>query len=176
MLGSDYRELIVPRLDQPNKPIITLIGGGIAVAVCIVLLFLTHSLLLLLVAAAVGFGTWYFWRQAQVEYEYVIFGDEVRITKIIAQSKRKEMLVTSLARFTAFGNLSDAPQPAPGQTLVQACALQDSSAYYADFSHESYGQTRLLFTPDASILEYLSNHLPRSLGFRYIPPADTEIN
>ena len=173
MLGSDYRELIVPRLDQQSKPTITLIVGGIAVAACAALFFMTHSMLLILLAAA-GFGTWYFWRQSQVEYEYVIFGDEVRITKIIAQSKRKELLTTSLGKFTAFGNLSEAPAMHPGQALVLACAAQDNSAYYADFNHESFGQTRLLITPDDAILEYLSHHLPRTLNFRYTPPEQTE--
>jgi len=174
MLGSDYRELIVPRADQQKKCTAILIGGIILIAALILLFMILRSIIMFLVIAAAGFGTWYLFNQNRIEYEYVIFGDEVRITKIIAQNKRKEMLTASLRRFTAFGSLADAPQLTDAQTLVLACAAQDSSAYYADFEHEEYGQTRLVMTPDDSILDYIAKHLPRNVQFDYTPETETE--
>lgn len=174
MLGSDYRELIVPRADQQKKCTAILMGGIILIAALVLLFIIVQSILLFLVIAAVGFGTYYLLNQSRVEYEYVIFGDEVRITKIIAQNKRKDMLTASLKRFTAFGNLAEAPQLTDSQTLVLACAAQDGSAYYADFEHETYGQTRLVITPDDSILAYIADHLPRNVRFDYTPQTETE--
>lgn len=161
MLGSDYRELIVKREDQRGKSIGTLVGGGALTLLALILSLGTGYHILLLLAAALGVGTWYLWMQTRVEYEYIISGDELRITKIIAESKRKEMLVASINRFTAIGRLAEAPQISDSQTLVLACAQQDASAYYADFDHDSYGACRLLFTPNEDILEYLTKKFPR---------------
>ena len=172
MLGSDYRELIVPRAGQEEKSKFILIGGIVAVGALVALFFVTNSIITLLLAAAAGFGTWFLRSRSQIEYEYVIFGDEFRVTKIIAQTKRSEMLTCSLKTFTAFGSLAEAPQLSASQTLVLACTAQDHTAYFADFDHEQYGQTRLLFTPDASILDYLSKHMPRTIGFRYTMPEE----
>ena len=72
-------------------------------------------------------------------------------------------------KFTAFGNLREAPQPSPSMTLVLACTAQDETAFYADFDHPELGQTRLVWTPNDDILLYLTKHMPRTLGFRWEP-------
>ncbi len=167
MLGSDYRELIVPKLDNSGKAAGILIGGGLLTLVLAALSFLTTTFLLFLATAA-GVATWYFWTQERIEYEYIISGDQLDVTKIIAQSKRKPMLTVSIRKFESFCNLRDAAD-AGSRTLVLACSGQDSSAFCADFDHEELGATRLVFTPNDDILLYLSKHLPRNLGFRWEP-------
>ena len=107
-----------------------------------------------------------------IEYEYVISGDELQITKILAESKRKPMLTVSILKFSKFGCLTEADPIGSSTTLVLACAQQDENTYYADFDHEDYGQTRLLLSPNPDILLYLAKKLPRNLGFRYEPPAE----
>ena len=167
MLGSDYRELIVPRLDNSAKRYGLLIGG-IALTAAVVLFSLVGGrILLLLLGAALGFGTWYLWIQNSIEYEYIISGDELQITKILAQSKRKPMLTVSLNKFTAFGQLREAENISDSATTVLACSAQDDTAFYADFDHADYGATRLIWTPNDDILLYLTKHLPRSIGFRW---------
>ncbi len=167
MLGSDYRELIVKKVDQRGKPLGILIGGAAVTVLLLGISLVSGRMLLLLLAAAAGVGTWYLLMQTRIEYEYIISGDELRVTKIIAESKRKEMLAVSVTKFTAFGCLKDAEPLSGAQTLVLACAQQDASAYYADFDHDTLGACRLVFTPNDDILCYLAKHLPRSLHFSY---------
>lgn len=173
MLGSDYRELIVPKRDQQGKQYGILIGGILLTVLAAIPVFTAGMFPLLLLSAAIGFGTWYLYTAQNIEYEYVISGDELVITKIINESKRKPMLTVSLMKFTAFGSLKEAPAIANDQTLVLACSAQDGNAFFAEFDHDSLGRTRLLWTPNDDILLYLTKHLPRPLGFRWDAPAQT---
>ena len=173
MLGSDYRELIVPRLDNSAKKYGILLGGCALTLVSVVIALVSGRFIMLLLSLVLGFGTWYLFTQERVEYEYIISGDELEVTKIIAESKRRPMLTVSLKKFTAFGALKEADAPGQSQTLVLACSAQDTSAFYADFDHDEYGQTRLVFTPNDDILLYLAKHLPRTLGFHW-EAANTE--
>ncbi|HAG12639.1 MAG TPA: hypothetical protein DCG49_02125 [Ruminococcus sp.] len=166
MLGSDYRELIVPKLDNTMQKTAVTIGGILLTALCTFIALGSGAYLLLLGSLIFGFGTWFLRTRCDIEYEYVMFDDEFRITKIMGQSKRKPLLTVSLNQFQAFGKLADAPPASDNQTLVLACSAQDDSAYYADFLHNEHGQTRLILTPNDDILSYLSQHLPRSLNFR----------
>ena len=174
MLGSDYRELIVPRLDNNAKKYGILIGGCAVTLLSVIIALTSGRFVMLILSLALGFGTWYLFTQERIEYEYIISGDELEITKIIAESKRKPMLTVPLARFTAFGALKEAGETGSGQTLVLACSAQDASAFYADFDHDEYGQTRLVFTPNDDILLYLAKHLPRTLGFRWEAQNNSE--
>lgn len=167
MLGSDYRELIVPKLDNQGKKFGMLIGGAALTIAALTFSFISGKFLLLFLVAALGFGTWYFWIQNSIEYEYIISGDELQITKILAQSKRKPLLTVSIKTFTAFGKLKDAEPISDSATKAIACSMQDDTAFYADFDHADYGQTRLIWTPNDDILLYLAKHLPRPLGFRW---------
>lgn len=174
MLGSDYRELIVPKTDNAAKRS-AMLGGGIALTVLILILsFTTGYRLLLIAAAACGFLTWFLFFTNRIEYEYIISGDELTVTKILSESKRKPMLTVPLDKVTAFCTLQDAEPLSSGQTLVLACSAQDETAYSADFDHPQYGRTRLLWTPNDDILLYLVKVLPRSLRFRYEAPDDAD--
>ena len=173
MLGSDYRELIVPKLDNRGKAAAILAVGSLLIILLIVLAF-TVSTFFLLAAVAAGFGVWYFFTQERIEYEYVISGDQLDITKIIAQSKRKPLIKVTFNTFQAFGSLRDAAPLSSSQTLVLACSAQDQSAFYADLDSSDYGQTRLVITPNDDILLYLAKHLPRSLNFSWETETETE--
>ena len=174
MLGSDYRELIVPKLDNQGKKYGMLIGGAALTIAAVAFSLVSGKFLLLFIAAAFAFGTWYFWINNNIEYEYIISGDELQITKILAQSKRKPLLPISIKQFTAFGKLQDAEPISASATKALACSAQDNTAFYADFDHTDYGQTRLIWTPNDDILLYLAKHLPRTLGFRWEATSTTD--
>lgn len=167
MLGSNFFEALVPKQNTGGKAIATAIVGIVVTLLLAIVSILMQMYLLLILAMAAGFATWYLTISCQVEYEYVIAEDEFTITKVIAQSRRKPMVSTSLQKMTAFGHLSEASPLPDSHTLVLACATQDNSAYYAEFPHESYGNVRLIFTPDDRFLTYFAKHLPRNLQFRY---------
>ncbi len=176
MLGSNFFEVLVTKENTAPRRNLLLISGTLLTILTIVFSVITGLFILLLLAVLFGFLTWYFVRNQSVEYEYVVAEKSLEITKIIAQSKRKPMIATTLDKITAFGKLSEAPAAANNQTLVIACAAQNDAAYYADFSHETYGSVRLLLTPDERFLDYFSKHLPRNLQFRFTPsePIDWE--
>lgn len=174
MLGSDYRELIVPKSDNAAQRTAILIGGAVLTAACAVFALVSGRPLLLIPAAALGFGTWYLHFINRIEYEYIISGDELTVTKILGESKRKPMLTVSIRKFTAFSPMRDAEPAAAGQTIVLACTAQDDTAFCADFDHEQYGQSRLIWTPNDDILLYLAKHLPRNLGFRWEARQDSD--
>ena len=174
MLGSNFFEALTPKENMEVKRTALLIGGGVVTLGIAGISIGIGIPLLLIIAAAAGFLTWYLVRNQYVEYEYVIAEKSLEITKIIAQSKRKPMVATTLDKITAFGKLNDAPLISDSTTLVIACAAEDDRTYYADFTHESYGNVRLLMTPDERFLVYFAKHLPRSIGFFYTPTQPIE--
>ena len=176
MLGSDYRELIVPKTDNALQRTAILIGGIVLTAASAVFSIVSGRPLLLILTAALGFGTWYLYFINRIEYEYIISGDELCVTKILGESRRKPMLTVSVRKFTAFKPMRDAEPSDAGQTIVLACSAQDDAAFCADFDHEQYGQTRLIWTPNDDILLYLTKQLPRNLGFRWEARQDNVPN
>lgn len=176
MFNPHYCEALVKREPESNsKPMLILAGGCFLTLAAAVVALFTGFFFLLLFSLAFAFGTWYLYTNEQVEYEYIFSGDELVITKIIAERKRKPMISVSLNRATAFGKLSEAEQLQDHVTLVLACRCQDEDTYYMQLTHESYGEVRLLLTPTERCLQYCSDHLPRTLRFRYhAPEAITE--
>ena len=123
MLGSDYRELIVLRTDNAAKKNGILIGGALLTVAALIFSLLFGNLLTMIAAFAVGVGTWWLWTCNRIEYEYVITGDELTLTKILAESRRKPMTALSLNKVTAFGRLRErgaaqAPRAAGGDARL----------------------------------------------------------
>ncbi len=168
MLNPHYCEALVKRESESNsKTMLILVGGCFLTLAAAVIALFTGFLILLLFSLGFAFGTWYLYTNEQVEYEYVFSDDELAITKIIAERKRKPMITVSLNRVTAFGKLSEAEPLQDHVTLVLACRRQDEEAYFMQLTHDSHGEVRLLFTPTERCLQYCSDHLPRTLRFRY---------
>lgn len=175
MLGSNFFEQLVQKENTGAKAKMTILLGSLLTLVLIIGSFVLGFFLLLLAMAA-GFLTWYLATNCEIEYEYVMAEEELTITKIIAQRKRKEMISTTLLKFTAFGKLSEAPSLPDSTTLVIACAAENENTYFAEFPHESYGNVRLLMTPDEQFLSYFAKKLPRNLNFRYTPSVSQDID
>ncbi|MBQ8960957.1 MAG: hypothetical protein IJ071_07050 [Ruminococcus sp.] len=117
----------------------------------------------LIAAAAAGYGTYFLAQSMQVEYEYTFTNGELDIDKIIAKSRRKELLTVDVGKFTAFGKYTDGLEETEDMTVVFATDNIASGEYYADFPHENYGSTRLVFSPDEKMLSNIKRALPRSL-------------
>lgn len=141
------------------------------------------SFILLILAVAMGFLSFFFIRNTKVEYEYTFTNGDLDIDKIIAQSKRKEMLSVSVAKFTDFGRYDDnAPEEKDDMVIVLATDNIASHEWYADFQHENYGNCRLIFCPDEKMLSNIVKFLHpslrskcnRSLQENYINELDEE--
>lgn len=174
MLGSDFFEALVKKENTDSKVLLTFILGSCITFLIIAASFFLQVFALLFLALIAGFLTWYLATNCQIEYEYVMAEEELSITKILAERKRKPMITTTLPKFTAFGKLNDAPPLPDSFTLVLACAALDENTYYAEFTHEAYGNVRLLMTPDEQFLTYFAKKLPRNLHFSYTPAPKQE--
>ena len=73
------------------------------------------------------------------------------------------MVSTDIKKFTAFGKYTDGMDESEDMTVVIASDNIASHEYYADFQHEEYGLTRLIFAPDERILDNIKKSLPPQL-------------
>lgn len=121
------------------------------------------SMVGLFAAAAAGYGTYYLVQGMYVEYEYTFTNGELDIDKIVAKRKRTPLVTAEVKKFTGFGKYSDELQESSDMTVVISSDNIASHEYYADFEHEEYGKTRLIFSPDERMLENIYKTLPRNL-------------
>ncbi len=122
------------------------------------------SFVLFLVAIGAGFGTYFLFRNTKIEYEYTFTNGELDIDKIIAQTKRKEMLTISVGKFIAFGKYTaETPEETSDMTVVFATDNIVEHEYYADFPHEAYGNTRLIFVPNEKMVSNIIKFLHPSI-------------
>ncbi|MDE5764933.1 MAG: hypothetical protein K2I00_08215 [Ruminococcus sp.] len=151
------------------KKFFTLYGGILLTLILAVAGFLMLgqaliSFILLILAAASGYGTFFLFRNTNVEYEYTFTNGDLDIDKIIAQSKRKEMLTVQVSKFTDFGKYNEqTPEETEDMTVIMVSDNIASHEYYADFQHEEYGNTRLVFSPDEKMLGNINRCLPLKL-------------
>ncbi len=163
--------------DKAKRAVI--IVGGIAMTVALALsavLMLGQGLIPfvgLVLAAVTGYGTYYIVSNMYVEYEYTFTNGELEVDKIIAKKKRKSMLEVSVGKFKDFGRYDDdTPEETDDMTVVFATSNIASEEWYADFDHDAYGSTRLVFCPNDNMLENMSKNLPRALRAKLEEAAD----
>lgn len=135
-----------------------LIGLGTAVLAAGAFLYLFPVGLIII--AGIFYGAYYLMTGLDAEYEYILTNGDFDIDKIIGQRKRKRLVSASIADFTAFGLLSEAPDFDGTTVLASSGTGQD---YYADFVHKTEGNVRLIFTPNEKILDGMELFLPRQL-------------
>ena len=151
------------------KRIIILVGGIIMTILIagFAILMLGQGLLPfigLILAAVTGYGTYYLVTNMYVEYEYTFTNGELDIDKIIAKKKRKSMLSVSVGKFKEFARYDEnTPEETDDMTVVFATNNIASEEYYADFDHEAYGNTRLIFCPNENMISNMKKNLPRAL-------------
>lgn len=158
------------------KKYLCLIGGPALGVVLAILsrMSVQFGFILGIAAAAAILGGIYLGLNSGVEYEYSVVNGEIDIDKIIAQKKRQSMISFSATAFTAFGKYTD-DVPATDGSVVTIMAIGDNDLdlYYGDFTTDSLGKCRLIFTPDKKILRGIKQYLRVSLRGE-IPLPDTD--
>lgn len=167
---DNFAEQLVRK--QPNssdkfKRAAALVGGTLITVLLVLLAFINigsiFSLLGFVLTAGSGFGTYFFVQEMYVEYEYTFTNGELDIDKIVARKKRIELVASDVKRFTAFGKYDENIPESDDMTVVISSDNIASHEYYADFEHEEYGKTRLIFSPNEKMLENIKKFLPRNL-------------
>ena len=127
-------------------------------------LFITAVVL----AVGTGFLTYSLIQSMYVEYEYTFTNGELDIDKITAKKKRTSLLSVEIKKFEDFGKYTDGMEESDDMTVVFASDNIEKNEYYAEFQHDDYGRTRLVFSPDQRILDYTVNSLMGSVRNKYI--------
>lgn len=156
-----------PNSSDNFKRTLFLVGGIIITILLTVMAFLNLGNILcmlgLVLAAGAGYGTYFLVQGMYVEYEYTYTNGELDIDKIVAKRKRTELVTAEVKKFTAFGKYTDNIQETDDMTVVISSDNIASHEYYADFEHEEYGNTRIIFSPDEKMLDNIMKTLPRNL-------------
>ena len=121
-----------------------------------------------LLALATGYGTFNMIQSSYVEYEYAFTNGELDIDKIIAKKKRKSLISIEVNKFNAFGRYRDDLDEPENMTVVISSDNIASHEYYADFQHEDYGLTRLVFAPDSRMLDNIKKFLPANVRSKFM--------
>lgn len=116
-----------------------------------------------ILAMGAGYGTFNTIQSSYIEYEYAFTNGELDVDKIIAKKKRKALISIEVNKFTAFGKYSDDIEEPENITVVMSSDNIASHEYYADFQHEDYGLTRLVFAPNEKILDNIKRYLPANV-------------
>lgn len=150
---------------EKSKRIIMLVCGilmtcGLAVTAMLQLGNPLIALIGFVLAAAGGYATYFTFQSTFVEYEYAYTNGELDVDKIIAQKKRQELLSVDVKKFTSFGKYDDEMEETDDMTVVIASDNIASHEYFADFQHDEYGNTRLIFCPDEKMLDMIVKALP----------------
>ena len=168
---DNFAEQLVKKNETSSdktKRLLMTVGGTVLTAVLALFGFFTIgnpvlSLLGFLLAVGAGYGTFFIVQSSHIEYEYAFTNGELDIDKIIAKRKRKPLLSVEVRKFTDFGKYSDDPEETAEMTVVISFDNIASHEYYADFQHDDYGLTRLVFSPNEKMLENIKRFLSGSL-------------
>lgn len=167
---DNFSEQLVVRNDTSMDKLkkFMICGGGILLTVLLAVLSLmmlgsVYSTLGLILAVGTGFGTYYSGQSAYVEYEYAITNGELDIDKIIAKKRRKGLISVDVKTFTEFRKYTEELPETRDMTIVICSDNIASHEYYAEFEHEQYGKTRLIFSPDEKMLGNIKKALPAKL-------------
>lgn len=99
-MGSGIIEVIVHKKTNPVFPVLRVMCIAIAV-VFILLSKMTFAALIIAVPAI--FLAWYFWRKLDVDYEYCFVDGELRVSRIMNKSKRKDLAKYDISSMEAYG-------------------------------------------------------------------------
>ena len=99
-MGSGIIEVIVHKKTNPVFPVLRVMFIALAV---IFILLSKITFAALIVAVPSIFFAWYFWRKLDVDYEYCFVDGELRISRIMNKSKRKDLAKYDLSSMEAYG-------------------------------------------------------------------------
>lgn len=118
---------------------------------------------ILLITCALIYGAYYLISGFSVEYEYAVTNDEMDVDKIIARRKRTHLITVDIRKFEAFGVLDETVKKHDDCTLVLCSDNTGEGEYYADLTTEEYGFTRIIFTPNDTVVKAIEAALPPQL-------------
>lgn len=118
------------------------------------------------VGVAALFGAYYLISNMSIEYEYIVTNGEIDVDKIMAKRRRKRLLTANARTFESFGLFRQQDHTGKDYTsrVYASESMDESTSYYAVFTHAKLGKTLLVFTPDDRVLDALKKYIPWQAG------------
>ena len=166
-----FAEQLVKKEADGKTIALKILIGILTALVAAVSVFLMLMGLPIVLLAGIGavYGGYYLITGLDCEYEYIVTNGDIDVDKIIAKRKRKRLITAKASLFERFGKLEDAPEVSSSATIVKVDGLctEDTELYYADFTHQTIGETRLIFSPTEKLVEGIVPFLPRNTRVEY---------
>lgn len=107
---------------------------------------------------------WYVISSQRVEFEYSVVSDEITISKVIAQRKRKRLIKFSAKTIEDMRLMSvcDVPEQAYDKTVI-AGNDNDVNLCWASVYSEKSGRSLIVFSPDEDLIKTIKPYLKRSI-------------
>lgn len=161
-----FAEQLVKKVPDGKTVALKILIGMLAGLIAAASVFFTLIGLpfVLLLGAGAVYGGYYLISGLDCEYEYIVTNGDVDVDKIIAKRTRKRLITAKASLFERFGRLDDAPEVSDSATIVKVDGYcdEDTELYYADFTHQTIGETRLIFSPTDKLVESIVPFLPRN--------------
>lgn len=170
-----FCEQIIKRRPS-GKNVAILVGSSIG-AIIILLLVMSLPVLMLvspLILVGLCAGLYYIITSMDWEFEYSITNDDFTCDKIIHRRKRKRQFAVGLRDVEEIGKYD--PQKFAGRNFDATCQVSETAngiddAWYMTGRFQKYGNTLIVFSPDARILNAIKPSLKHSVDTSAFPAA-----
>lgn len=172
---DNFAEQLVKRnetsSDKTRRVFVAVVGGLFTLSLTLFSLTQLGNPLMALagfaLAAVAGYGAFAKFQNSFVEYEYTFTNGELDVDKIIAKKKRRPMVSANIRQLSDFGKYVDGMEEGADMAVIFATDNIASHEYYADFTDEELGSTRLIFAPNEKMLENIKKALPAKLRVKF---------
>ena len=162
MMGSGIIEVIVHKKTNPVYPVLRVFC--IAVAVIFILLSrLTFAALIIAIPAI--FFAWFFWRKLDVDYEYCYVDGELRVSRIMNKSKRKDLAKYEISSMEAYGPVGSHHLDEFRNRTWKDIDYSSGEIKQPDTRYYMYmpNSVRLILEPDSDLNDALRHAAPRKV-------------
>lgn len=117
-----------------------------------------------LVAFAVLYFAWKYIRSFNIEYEITITNNDFDLDKIVAKTKRQEILSTTIDSFNEFAVYDKTKiDKSPYKTKIYVYNRGDENLWYASVRYKDLGNTLIVFSADEEMLNAIKPFLDWSI-------------
>ncbi len=120
-----------------------------------------------LAAFGAGYGTFWYLKRMNLEYEYSITNGDFDIDRILGKSKRDRIISTNCSDFEEFGIYDEKAKEKLSHrefdSKVMAANLKEEGLYYAVVSHKTAGRVLIVIEPNERLVSALKKFIPRTV-------------
>lgn len=165
-MGDSYVEVLVKKQSKPWYSFVKGLLGFSTVWMFVVLGIMQVNVIFIVLGAVMGVVFYFVCWEMDLEYEYLYVNGELSVDKIMGKASRKQCVVITFDQVeivapTGSWHLSDYTK--------QNCAKLDYSSatgddnVYAMYYKGKKGLTKLLFEPNAKMIEAMKMNSPRKV-------------